>query len=120
MEKQLCALAYPVRNEEDKMEMVVYGIGSIESVEPPRLAILLKRSFDWIRGIELFDPIISLTESKVLTSLARVVCKSLAVSSSRKHVLASRSLAEELRVDTFLMIRLEHFMVRVGIFLALC
>ncbi|KAH6811269.1 sensitivity to red light reduced protein [Perilla frutescens var. hirtella] len=62
-----------VLGSEKKMQMVIYGIGSIESYESPRLqlslAILLKRSFDWIGEIELFDPIISLTESKVLTSL---------------------------------------------------
>ncbi|KAG6404868.1 hypothetical protein SASPL_132445 [Salvia splendens] len=66
-----------VLGSEEKMQMVVYGIGSIESFGPPRLqlclAILLQRSFDWIGGIELFDPIISLTESKVLTSLGCTV-----------------------------------------------
>ncbi|CAI9765025.1 unnamed protein product [Fraxinus pennsylvanica] len=62
-----------VLGPETKMAMVIYGIGSIESFEPPRLqlslAILMKRKFDWIGEIEVFDPIISLTESKVLTSL---------------------------------------------------
>lgn len=62
-----------VLGSEKKMHMVIYGIGSIESFEPPRLqlslAILMKRNFDWIGEIEVFDPIISLTESKVLTSL---------------------------------------------------
>ncbi|KAK4414542.1 protein SENSITIVITY TO RED LIGHT REDUCED 1 [Sesamum alatum] len=62
-----------VLGSEEKMEMVIYGIGSIESFEPPRLqlslALLMKRKFDWIGAIEIFDPIISLTESKVLTSL---------------------------------------------------
>ncbi|KAL8028662.1 hypothetical protein ABFX02_14G175800 [Erythranthe guttata] len=56
-----------------KSEMVIYGIGSIESFESPRLqlglAILIKRKFDWIGEIQVFDPIISMTESKVLTSL---------------------------------------------------
>ncbi|EYU42942.1 hypothetical protein MIMGU_mgv1a011643mg [Erythranthe guttata] len=56
-----------------KMEMVIYGIGSIESFESPRLqlglAILIKRKLDWIGEIQVFDPIISMTESKVLTSL---------------------------------------------------
>ncbi|KAL2478224.1 Protein SENSITIVITY TO RED LIGHT REDUCED 1 [Forsythia ovata] len=62
-----------VLGQETKMLMVIYGIGSIESFEPPRLqlslAILMKRKFDWIGEIEVFDPIISLMESKVLTSL---------------------------------------------------
>ncbi|PIM98676.1 hypothetical protein CDL12_28839 [Handroanthus impetiginosus] len=62
-----------VLGSETKMQMVIYGIGSIESFEPPRLqlslAILMKRKFDWIGEIEVFDPIISLTESKVLASL---------------------------------------------------
>ncbi|KAL7126233.1 hypothetical protein ABFS83_14G172200 [Erythranthe nasuta] len=56
-----------------KSEMVIYGIGSIESFESPRLqlglAILIKRKLDWIGEIQVFDPIISMTESKVLTSL---------------------------------------------------
>ncbi|XP_071711469.1 protein SENSITIVITY TO RED LIGHT REDUCED 1-like [Rutidosis leptorrhynchoides] len=58
---------------EHKLTMVIYGIGSIESYESPRLqlslAILMKRRFDWIGEIEVFDPIISLTESKVLKGL---------------------------------------------------
>ncbi|KAL2461140.1 Protein SENSITIVITY TO RED LIGHT REDUCED 1 [Abeliophyllum distichum] len=62
-----------VLGRETKMLMVIYGIGSIESFEPPRLqlslAILMKRKFDWIGEIEVFDPIISSMESKVLTSL---------------------------------------------------
>lgn len=62
-----------VLGTEEKMQMVIYGIGSIESFEPPRLqlslAILMKRKFDWIGEIQVFDPIISLIESKVLNSL---------------------------------------------------
>ncbi|KAJ6392882.1 hypothetical protein OIU77_022378 [Salix suchowensis] len=53
--------------------MVIYGIGSIESYETPRfqlsLAILMKRKFDWIGDMEVFDPILSATESRVLESL---------------------------------------------------
>jgi hypothetical protein len=55
------------------MPMVIYGIGSIESYETPRfqlsLAILMKRKFCWIGDIEVFDPILSATESRVLESL---------------------------------------------------
>lgn len=62
-----------VRGSQDKMQMIIYGIGSIESFDPPRLqlslAVLLKRRFSWIGDIEVFDPIISFTESKVLESL---------------------------------------------------
>ncbi|KAM3359873.1 protein SENSITIVITY TO RED LIGHT REDUCED 1 [Capsicum galapagoense] len=58
---------------EGKMQMVIYGIGSIESFEPPRLqlslAILMKRMFSWIGEVEVFDPVISLAESRVLTAL---------------------------------------------------
>ncbi|XP_016441655.1 protein SENSITIVITY TO RED LIGHT REDUCED 1-like [Nicotiana tabacum] len=58
---------------EGKMPMVIYGIGSIESYEPPRLqlslAILMKRMFNWIGEVEVFDPVISLAESKVLAAL---------------------------------------------------
>ncbi|KAJ6702464.1 SRR1-LIKE PROTEIN [Salix koriyanagi] len=45
----------------------------IESYETPRfqlsLAILMKRKFDWIGDMEVFDPILSATESRVLESL---------------------------------------------------
>ncbi|KAI3821941.1 hypothetical protein L1987_09517 [Smallanthus sonchifolius] len=62
-----------ITESEHKLKMVIYGIGSIESFEPPRLqlslAILMKRKLDWIGEIEVFDPIISLTESKVLEEL---------------------------------------------------
>lgn len=62
-----------VLGSEEKMQMVIYGIGSIESFESPRfqlsLAILMKRNFSWMGEIEVFDPIISLTESNVLNSL---------------------------------------------------
>lgn len=56
-----------------KLKMVIYGIGSIESYESPRmqlsLAVLMKRNLDWIGEMEVFDPIISLTESKVMEDL---------------------------------------------------
>ncbi|XP_034705599.1 protein SENSITIVITY TO RED LIGHT REDUCED 1-like [Vitis riparia] len=62
-----------VLGSELKMQMVLYGICSIESYEPPRLqlslAILLKRKFCWIGDIEVFDPILSATESRVLEAL---------------------------------------------------
>lgn len=62
-----------ITGSENKLKMVIYGIGSIESFEPPRLqlslAILMKRKLDWIGVIEVFDPIISLTETKVLEEL---------------------------------------------------
>ncbi|KAI4323535.1 hypothetical protein L6164_023132 [Bauhinia variegata] len=62
-----------VLGSEHKIQMVIYGIGSIETYEPPRLqlslAILMKRHFHWIRNIEVFDPILSVTESRVLEAL---------------------------------------------------
>lgn len=62
---------------ESELQMVIYGIGSIESYEPPRLqlslAILLKRKFNWIGNIEVFDPILSATESRVLEALGCTV-----------------------------------------------
>ncbi|KAK3025257.1 hypothetical protein RJ639_044499 [Escallonia herrerae] len=62
-----------VLGSESSMEMVVYGIGSIESSESSRwqlaLAILMKRKFSWIGCMEVFDPVISLSESRVLEAL---------------------------------------------------
>ncbi|KAJ4724642.1 protein SENSITIVITY TO RED LIGHT REDUCED 1-like [Melia azedarach] len=64
---------YNVLGSELKMQMVIYGIGSLESYETPRLqlslAILMKRKFSWIGDIEVFDPILSATEAQVLESL---------------------------------------------------
>ncbi|GMH15702.1 hypothetical protein Nepgr_017543 [Nepenthes gracilis] len=62
-----------VLHSEPKMEMVIYGIGSIECFESPRLqlclAILMKGKFDWIGDIKVFDPLLSATECRVLEAL---------------------------------------------------
>lgn len=82
-----------VLGSESTMQMVIYGIGSIESFEPPRwqlsLAILMKRKFDWISKIEVFDPIISLTESRVMESLG---CSVLSVNEHGKRKALSPTL----------------------------
>lgn len=68
-----------VLGPEPRLQMVVYGIGSIESYEPPRLqlslALSIKRKFNWIGGIEVFDPVLSATESRVLESLGCSILK---------------------------------------------
>ncbi|XP_022742989.1 protein SENSITIVITY TO RED LIGHT REDUCED 1-like [Durio zibethinus] len=62
-----------VLGSELKLQMVIYGIGSIESHEAPRLqlslAVMMKRKFSWIGDIEVFDPVLSATESRVLEAL---------------------------------------------------
>ncbi|CAL1393492.1 unnamed protein product [Linum trigynum] len=64
-------------SEQKKMQMVVYGIGSIESHETPRLqlsiALLIKREFSWIGDLQVFDPILSATECQVLEALGCTV-----------------------------------------------
>ncbi|XP_054811062.1 protein SENSITIVITY TO RED LIGHT REDUCED 1-like [Prosopis cineraria] len=64
---------HKVLGSESKMQMVIYGIGSLESYEPPRLqlslAILMKKDFKWIGEIEVFDPVLSATESRILEAL---------------------------------------------------
>lgn len=64
---------YNVLGSESNMQMVIYGIGCLESYGPPRLqlslAILMKRKFSWIGDIEVFDPILSPTEARVLEAL---------------------------------------------------
>lgn len=64
---------HKVLRSESKMQMVIYGIGSLESYEPPRLqlslAMLMKRDFRWIGDIEVFDPILSATESRILDTM---------------------------------------------------
>lgn len=70
---QMLEAFFRVLGPELKMQMVIYGIGSIESYEPPRLqlslALLLKRKFGWIGDMEVFDPILSASESRVLEAL---------------------------------------------------
>ncbi|EPS70770.1 sensitivity to red light reduced protein 1 [Genlisea aurea] len=60
-------------SDKRRMRMVIYGIGSIEESEYSRsqlsLVLMLKKKFDWIGDIEVFDPVISLTESRILKSL---------------------------------------------------
>ncbi|KFK27482.1 sensitivity to red light reduced protein [Arabis alpina] len=67
-----------VLGTETRLQVVMYGIGSIESYESPRfqlsIAILMKREFDWLGdSIEVFDPVLSATESSVLESLGCTV-----------------------------------------------
>lgn len=67
-----------VLGSETQLQMVMYGIGSIESYESPRfqlsIAILMRREFDWVcNNIEVFDPVLSVTESSVLESLGCTV-----------------------------------------------
>lgn len=78
-----------VLGAETKFQLVIYGIGSIESYETPRvqlsLAVLMKRKFSWIGDIEVFDPILSATESRVLEDLG---CSVLSVNEQgRRRVL---------------------------------
>lgn len=70
---QILGCLHKVLGSDSKMQMVIYGVGSIESYEPPRLqlslAILMKRKFSWIGDIEVFDPVLSATECEVLEAL---------------------------------------------------
>ena len=70
---QIMDCIFSVLGSETKMQMVMYGIGSIESYEPPRLqlglAILMKKRLSWIGDMEVFDPILSATETRVLETL---------------------------------------------------
>ncbi|KAG7016630.1 Protein SENSITIVITY TO RED LIGHT REDUCED 1 [Cucurbita argyrosperma subsp. argyrosperma] len=107
---------------ESKMEMVIYGVGSIENYENPRLqlslAILLKRKFSWIGSLEVFDPILSATECRenwTVELLNHVVLfgnsfeiyeqfvsefKSSPVVDSAKYILASRKFTREIKIKT--------------------
>lgn len=66
-----------VLGSEPKMDMVIYGIGSIESFEAPRLqlslAILMKRNLEWVGDVEVFDPVLSATETRVMESLGCLI-----------------------------------------------
>ncbi|XP_061362389.1 protein SENSITIVITY TO RED LIGHT REDUCED 1-like [Gastrolobium bilobum] len=73
IQTSVCDYFQRVLGSEMKMQMVIYGIGSVELYEPPRLqlslAILMRRDFSWVGNIEVFDPILSVTESRVLEAL---------------------------------------------------
>ncbi|XP_052192297.1 protein SENSITIVITY TO RED LIGHT REDUCED 1-like [Diospyros lotus] len=62
-----------VLGSESRMQVVIYGLGSIESYEPPQfqqaVAILMRKSFSWIGDVEVFDPILSATECRALERL---------------------------------------------------
>ncbi|KAJ8426812.1 hypothetical protein Cgig2_008866 [Carnegiea gigantea] len=115
-----------VLGSEPKMNMVIYGIGSIESFEAPRLqlslAMLMKRKLDWIGDMEVFDPVLSATESRVLESLGCSVMsvneegrrqvlkptlffmphfiKDYVASDYTKRILAARCFTDEFRIAT--------------------
>uniref|UniRef100_A0A6J0PQG5 Uncharacterized protein LOC105056028 n=1 Tax=Elaeis guineensis var. tenera TaxID=51953 RepID=A0A6J0PQG5_ELAGV len=61
-----------------EFQMVVYGIGSIESYDPPRLqfalAVLLRREFGpAVASVDVFDPVLSATECAVVRALGCTV-----------------------------------------------
>nr|XP_010920766.1 protein SENSITIVITY TO RED LIGHT REDUCED 1 [Elaeis guineensis] len=61
-----------------EFQMVVYGIGSIESYDPPRLqlalAVLLRRELGpTVASVDLFDPVLSATECAVVRALGCTV-----------------------------------------------
>ncbi|KAL9674299.1 hypothetical protein QQ045_030571 [Rhodiola kirilowii] len=66
-----------VLGSEKHMLMVVYALGNIEawywSQQQLALAILLKRDFNWIGEIEVFDPLISHVDRKVLEDMGCLV-----------------------------------------------
>ncbi|KAF7836184.1 protein SENSITIVITY TO RED LIGHT REDUCED 1 [Senna tora] len=70
---QISDYLHRVLSPEPKMQMVIYGIGSLELYENPRLqlslAMLMKRDLGWIGDIEVFDPVLSATDSRVLEAL---------------------------------------------------
>ncbi|XP_065868116.1 protein SENSITIVITY TO RED LIGHT REDUCED 1 [Euphorbia lathyris] len=70
---ELADYFHQVLGSELKMQMVIYGIGSIESYETPRVqlsvAVLMKKELSWIGDIEVFDPVLSSVESQVLETL---------------------------------------------------
>ncbi|KAG8376138.1 hypothetical protein BUALT_Bualt09G0032100 [Buddleja alternifolia] len=86
---------YPERESKliQKMQGCMQKLENIESFEHPRLqlslAILMKRKFDWIGEIELSVPIISLVESKVLTSLG---CSVLSINEQGRRIVLETTL----------------------------
>eukprot|EP00249_Psilotum_nudum_P013450 c24338_g1_i1 orf=222-1397(+) len=56
-----------------RLDIVAYGVGSIADSEVSRcqlsLILLLKRNFQWVRKIEVFDPILSQIERNVIHRL---------------------------------------------------
>lgn len=76
-----------------QIQMVVYGIGSIANSEKSRLqlclALLLKRNFSWVCRIEVFDPILSASECRIIESLG---CTILAVNEQGRRTAESPTL----------------------------
>ncbi|KAL0429179.1 UNVERIFIED_CONTAM: protein SENSITIVITY TO RED LIGHT REDUCED 1 [Sesamum radiatum] len=66
-------LMQKMQNYIRKLENTEFCLSFFDQMQSPEMmtqsCTLMKRKFDWIGAIEIFDPIISLTESKVLTSL---------------------------------------------------
>ncbi|KAI9074173.1 hypothetical protein K1719_043854 [Acacia pycnantha] len=71
-----------VLGSESKMQMIIYGIGSISdesegNKNAPKLqlslAILMKKDFTWIGEVQVFDPVLSEIEIQVLKSFGCTV-----------------------------------------------
>ena len=62
-----------VLGDSSSMQMVIYGLGSLEynyvSQYQLALALLLRRDFSWIGGVEVFDPQMSPADCKVMETL---------------------------------------------------
>lgn len=78
---------------QQQIQMVVYGIGSIANSEKSRLqlclALLLKRNFSWVGRIEVFDPVLSASECRIIESLG---CTILAVNEQGRRTAESPTL----------------------------
>ncbi|CAI8600801.1 unnamed protein product [Vicia faba] len=75
-----------VLGSETSMQMVMYGIGSIELYEPSCLqlsiAMSMKRDLNLIGNIEVFDHVLFVTEFRVLEALG---CSVISINEHRKQ-----------------------------------
>ena len=71
----ICEHIHEVLGSYSKMQMVIYGIGSFESKRGDNsrsqlsIALLMQRDFKCIGNIQIFDPILSATECRILEAL---------------------------------------------------
>lgn len=75
-------------NEQWDLQIVVYGLGKIAESEVSRcqfsLVLLLKQHFPWISSIEVYDPVLSQSECKVIQGLG---CSPIAVNEEGRRTI---------------------------------
>ena len=76
-------------DKESKVQIVVYGVGSIAESEISRcqfaLVLLLKQMFSWVGCVEVYDPVLSPSECRVMEAMG---CLTIAINEEGRRTIS--------------------------------